>query len=268
VEQYEKIEPIMESLGFSFKCESDHEMIWQSKGLYLELHKRLVPSYQKDLSPYFEDCWDRAEAAGGGRYVMTPEDEWLYLFTHFAKHFRDGGIGCRHVADLWLFEKTYGKQLNLEYVNQQLTRLQLYSFFRNISDLLYAWFEDGKWNDKILLLTQVIFESGAWGERSAQILAATVRERRGSSSVFGAKVKRLWKATFLPLWMMKQKYPVLEKYPIFLPVFWAVRIVKVLIFTKGKMVQHSREFAYMTARRVDEYQQALNYVGLDFNFEE
>ena len=39
MEQYERIVPIMESLDFVFKGESDHELIWQSKGLYLELHK-------------------------------------------------------------------------------------------------------------------------------------------------------------------------------------------------------------------------------------
>ena len=87
-EQYPQIVPIMESLGFVFQCESDHELIWKSSGLYLELHKRLVPSYHKDLSPYFEGCWDRSVISEGRCHVMTPEDEWLYLFTHFATHFR------------------------------------------------------------------------------------------------------------------------------------------------------------------------------------
>ncbi len=34
------------------------------------------------------------------------------------------------------------------------------------------------------------------------------------------------------------------------------------------MAQYGQEFAYMSRRRVAEYERALNYVGLDFNFEE
>ena len=48
-EQREAIARIMESLGFVQENESDHEWVWTTKGLYLELHKRLIPSYTKDF---------------------------------------------------------------------------------------------------------------------------------------------------------------------------------------------------------------------------
>ena len=44
VDQYPDIVPILEQLGFSHVVESDHEFVWKSKALYLELHKRLIPS--------------------------------------------------------------------------------------------------------------------------------------------------------------------------------------------------------------------------------
>lgn len=61
VEQYPKIKEIMLSLGFSEKIESDHELIWESPLLTLELHKRLIPSYNEDFFAYFGDGWQLAK---------------------------------------------------------------------------------------------------------------------------------------------------------------------------------------------------------------
>ena len=102
MDQYHKIPPIMRQLGFIEGVESDHEYIWQSRSLHLELHKRLVPSYNKDYFAYFGDGWRLASQHKGTRYSMSPEDEFIYMFVHLAKHYRDGGIGCRQMVDLWI----------------------------------------------------------------------------------------------------------------------------------------------------------------------
>ena len=60
LEQYDKIRSVMQSLGFSEKTESDHELIWTSSSFVLELHKRIVPSYNKDFYSYFGDGWQLA----------------------------------------------------------------------------------------------------------------------------------------------------------------------------------------------------------------
>ena len=266
MEQYEHIVPLMERLGYRPGKESDHELVWQKDRLMVELHKRLFPSHNKDLHGHFGDGWARARVVAGTRYAMSPEDTFAYLISHFAKHYRDGGIGCRHVADLWLYRRA-NPQMDPKYLHDQLRAMHLERFYDGLCTMLSFWFEGGPGDDRARLMTQVIFESGSWGERSSHILAAALRNKKGGHSVLGAKIKRLWKLTFLPLWLMKQKYPVLVKLPVLLPVFWVVRAVQIL-FTKGKLTQHSREFAYMSQQRVDEYEQALRYVGLDFNFEE
>ena len=48
-EQYDRIVPILEQLNFREKNETDHELVWIHDDLYLELHKRLIPSYNKDF---------------------------------------------------------------------------------------------------------------------------------------------------------------------------------------------------------------------------
>ena len=78
LEQYEKIVPVMESLGFTNKADTDHELIWTIDGLYLELHKRLIPSYNEDFHIYYGDSWRFARERTGCRWQMSPEDAFLF----------------------------------------------------------------------------------------------------------------------------------------------------------------------------------------------
>lgn len=265
--QYELIKPIMKKLGFEEKRESDHELIWDSLALHVELHKHLIPSYNPDYYSYFGDGWKLAKVRNGSRFGMKPEDEYIYLFTHFAKHYRDGGIGCRHVADLWVYRSAY-PQLDGEYIESELRKLQLLEFHRNIEALVKFWFENAQPDEKTEFISDFIFGSGAWGERPVHILATVVKESKKTKNILVARLSRLWKLAFLPLFSMKQKYPILTKLPVLLPVFWVVRIVHILLFTRGKWTQHSQEFMHATHDEVLTYQQALNYVGLDFNFKD
>ena len=47
-EQYEKIKPLIIELGYNEKGVTDHELQWTKPSLYVELHSRLIPSYNKD----------------------------------------------------------------------------------------------------------------------------------------------------------------------------------------------------------------------------
>ena len=60
-QQYDKIKPIMVKLGYKKVTESDHEFIWKKNNINIELHKRLIPSYNKDYYSYFGDGWSLAK---------------------------------------------------------------------------------------------------------------------------------------------------------------------------------------------------------------
>ena len=265
MEQYEMIEPIMKALGFAFKCESDHELIWQSDSLYLELHKRLIPSYQKDLSPYFSDCWTRAGIAAGNCCVMTPEDEWLYLFTHFAKHCRDSGIGCRHVADLWVFLRTY-PGLNDSYVKRALGELRLLEFYENILHLIRVWFEEETPDGMSGVLTAYIFASGSWGDMSTRVLSVGVRDGGQDRSTAKSRLGWVRAVVFPGVQTLKGKYTVLQKAPWLLPGVWAVRPFYKLLREREDVEKRSDQLRSLTREKLDARQQALRYVGLDYNF--
>ena len=266
-EQYDKIKPVMQELGFTETVESDHELIWKRKLVTIELHKRLMPSYNKDYYAYFGDGWQLGKAKDGTRYSMTDEDQMVYLFTHFAKHYRDGGIGIRHIVDLWVYRKNK-PDLDEDYIKAQLEALMLYEFYVNILKTLSVWF-DGQESDATTdFITSFIFSSGIYGTKEAHLFSQAVRLSKKAGSAKGVKLRKMWKLTFLPYNAMRKKYPVLEKAPILLPVMWVIRIFSVILFKSEKVKQQNQVMNKITDEGIDSYQQSLSFVGLDFNFKE
>lgn len=265
LEQYEKIVPIMESLGFTSKFESDHELIWTSPSLYLELHKRLIPSYNEDFYAWFGDGWQLAAVKDGTRYEMTPENEYIYLFTHFAKHYRDGGIGCRHVTDLWVFLRD-NPELDEANVRDALEKLQLLEFHDNIRRLITGWFEDGQMDEKTEFISEFIFASGSWGDRESVMISQGIIDSKHSKVGMKGKNAYFWRMAFPGAKVLQGKYPVLKKAPWLLPAVWIERLFRKLLTEQGALERQKSNMAVMTRENLQTRQDALHYVGLDFHF--
>ncbi len=265
IDQYEKIRPILVSLGFEEKKETDHELVWEAKELYLELHKRLIPSYNRDLYAFFGDGWKLAKQKTGTRYAMTPEEEWIYLFTHFAKHYRDGGIGCRHVVDLWVYRRA-NPDLDEAYVQEELQKLYLLEFYQNILRLLSVWFEEQESDAKTDFITEFIFASGSWGSMESRVLSVSVRDAKHSLSGGSARCAYLWKMLFPSTVVLRNKYTILKKHPWLLPVVWLLRPFYKLLFECRSLEEKKKGMDVLTSENLRQKQQLLNYVGLDYHF--
>lgn len=267
VEQYDRIKPVLPELGFVEKLESDHELIWKHSDLMLELHKRLIPSYNKDYYRYFGDGWQLATVHNGTRWAMKREDEFVYLFTHFAKHYRGGGIGLRHLADLWVFLRAY-PELDEDYAKREMQKLKLLTFYENTVRTVRAWFGEADWDETAQFIICRICGSGAYGTREGRDLSDVARETSGGRTV--AETRNTWarRLVFQPIGEMKKKYPVLEKAPVLLPLFWVIRIVTVLLFRRRHLKNTANKFRAANTRAVSKYQQELDFVGLNFDFEE
>ena len=267
MEQYDQIVPLIRELGFKEGMESNHEIHWFSLDLHLELHKMLIPSYNKDYYSYFGDGWRLAGNKQGTRYAMSPEDEFIYLFVHMAKHYRDGGIGCRHMVDLWVHRRCFPR-LDEAYLRRELEKLQLLDFYDNILRTLDVWFEEGKADDITELITDFIFASGVWGHEENHLLSEAVRNQKLAGSAWGGKFRFLITKVFPPLQNMSMDFPVLKKLPVLLPFIWPIRWMDLMFFRRQRMLEKSELIRGATADKVQTYQQQLNYVGLDFRFSE
>ena len=265
MEQYEKIIPIMQSLGFEHKHESDHELVWFTKNCYVELHKRLIPSYNKDYYAFYGDGFTLASISEGTRYELSSNDEFIYLFTHFAKHYRDGGIGCRHIIDLWVYRRAC-PDLDETYISNQLKELQLYDFYKNICQLIRVWFEDASYDERTAFIENYIFESGSWGTLLNHNLSYAVKHSKKHEDITEYKKKEKWEVLFPNMDQMKKIYPFLPKAPFLLPIFWVHRWFAVLLFRRKNIKQRIKKYQDTDISHVQTFQDALNYVGLDFNF--
>lgn len=268
-DQYDVIKPIMEGLGFAEKIESDHELVWTKSKVTIELHKRLIPSYNKDYYAYFGDGWQlgRKLLNSDTRYDMSNEDKMVYLFTHYAKHYRDAGIGIKHIVDLWVYKKSVDN-LDDEYVLTELKKLQLDKFYQNTMHTLSCWFEDSCFDEIAEFITCVIFNSGVYGTHEAHILSAALKTSKSVGTTKKARFKRIINAVFLPCELMSKRYPILEKAPVLLPIMWVVRGFTAFFFRRKNVDSFNADLKTMSDQKVDEYQRSLNFVGLDFNFKE
>lgn len=267
VEQYSKIKTVLEKLGYEFGAESLCEIIWKKKGkLYLELHKTLVPENVEDYYVHFGTGWENAAKSKvyNHKYELSPEDHYLFVFTHFARHYRAAGIGIKHFVDIWMYNKIYN-DMDYEYINKKLQEIGLKEFHNNVLKTLEVWFENKEDTEMSKFITEMIFSSGAFGIHSRAILSEAVKRKGKSGNITSAKRSKLLWMVFFPYKFMCLKYPILKKLPILLPLFWVIRILNVLFFKKGKVKKYWNNINTIEDKEVEEYKQALNFVGLDYN---
>ncbi len=263
-EQYDKVSNALESLGFSFKYETNHEIVWTNNKILIELHKILIPSYNSDMHSYWGDGWDKVNLMQGGEYKFSDEDMFLYVFTHFAKHYRDSGIGITHMCDIYVLIKE--KQFNFDYIYAELKKLRLYDFYINIKDTLYVWFDDAE-NTKITdYITKSIFNNGVYGLYENFKASSALKESRKIANIQSARIHRILKTIFLPLNSMTTKYSVLKKYPILLPIFWIHRWYIILFVRRNEIKERLDAINTVDDKQISEYEKSLHYVGLDYYF--
>ena len=267
-EQYEdRIKGIMESLGFQEGRTSDNELVWERPCAYIELHRRLLPSYNKDYYAYYGDGWRLAKCQQGSRYAMSDEDQMVFLFTHFAKHYRDAGIGIRHLVDIQVYLDKH-PALDQAYIREQLKQLQLCEFYDNILKTLQVWFEDQKPDQVVEFITQIVFNSGVYGTEQAHVLSDALKLSKKAGKSRKIRQRKLLAEGFPDYSYMCIRYPKLKGKKILLPAYWVARLVTAL-FSRDKVIsKRKKRLDYISDENVSDYQQALNFVGLDFNFKE
>lgn len=262
-EQYDRIEPIMRRFGYEQGTESDHEYNWQKGRVHIELHKYLIPSYNKRYYAYFGDGWALMHPIeGSNAYAMTDEDQFIYAFTHYAKHFRDGGIGIKHLTDLWVC-KNACPQMDEAYILKALKRLELDEFYANVMQTVSAWFDGGEMTQMAQTLTHEIISSGAYGRAETSRKAEALR----NAPEAGKRSKSRWvmRKIFLPYKNMCMKYPFLRYVPVLLPVMWVVRWFTALLFKPKNMKKNVKDARNMSQEAVDDYRDYLASLGLHFD---
>lgn len=259
LDQYERIIPIMQALGFTGGAEGNHDFSWKKEELHTELHKLLLVPRGRTFYDYHADGWDLAIHQEGHRYGMGPEDNFIYLFTHMTKHYQYSGIGCRQFVDLFVFSRSH-PQMDRSYIENVMEHNGLLEFYRNVCRLLECWFADGSEDEKVELMTQYILSGGNWGSYETFLRAKQLKTRGESQR--GTKTKALGMVLFLPLEEMCFRYPVLKRIPWLLPVFWVYRWLCLLVKKPRTVLNKLKLLSRLSDKKVDSQYEAFRFVGL------
>lgn len=260
-EQYSRISPLMESLGFYEKGESDHEHIWKHQFLMVELHKHLIPSYNKDYFSFFGVGWDLAKVQNGYRWSMTKEDAFIYDTIHFAKHYRDATANSHFIIDLWVCMRAY-PDLDMAYIRRRMSEMKMELFFDNILLVCKAWFENGVCNEVVERITDSLFTDKKQKKELVEIAKKT-KEAHNAGSAEKARRSRIIHRIFPTKEQMSWSYPQFKHLP--LPIAWVARW-GISVKKIGKAIKTEKEFKENISEQVMEnYRQDLEYVGLQFS---
>ena len=252
--QFEAAAAVMASLGYTRKVESDHTDNWTCPELYVELHRCPVPAADREYYRYYGDGWHLAVHTDAHRFELSAEDHFLFLLTHFARHYRDSGIGCRHVLDLYVYLRAF-PGLDEAYVVTEAEKLGLSAFYTNVRRLLRVWFE-GETPDAVTeLMTAFVFSGGAWGTLEAGMYAQALQS--------AGKPKNPWLQTLFPsLRTMQNRYDLLRKWSMLLPVMYVVRWFDVLLFSRENVGKKFGILHNMDQNHLSDRKKALEAVGI------
>lgn len=259
-EQYEIIKSTVEKLGFCGGEEITHHFVWGCANLHLELHTMPMPRNYKIFYDYYGDGWSRAVKTKTNRFEYSREDSFIFLFVHFAKHYLDGGIGLRHVTDLYVFLKKY-PEMDFGYIEEETKKLGLEKFYKNIILLIENWFGEGNKATEETV-EAFILESGNWGEFESHALANSARNSKGKK-IGNEKLKYIFRTVFPGTEGLDEKYHWAEKSPLLLPFAWAKRGFDVIFFRRERVSRKLRYIETIDAGKVEIYLEKLKKAGFN-----
>lgn len=266
LEDYGAVRPIMEAQGFSLVADTTHVYEWKRPELLVELHKSMVDKGERDYYAYYGTGWKFAKKGNGTRCDLTPEDSYVFTLVHLAKHYRGGGIGCRHMVDLYVFCEAC-PELDMAYISRELEKLNLLAFHKNVMRTLDVWFRDREGDPVTEQITQHIFSGGSWGNLQNRNMSAGVKSAQQAGSARNTRIRAWVRAIFPARESMAYSHRILRKYPILLPVFWTKRWFDLLFFRRKTIMKKVHALNEVNDDAVCAYNQALQMVGLTFDKE-
>ncbi len=265
-EHEQKAEDILKEMGYTQVDDIDHHKAWHSSSLHLEIHRQPFSKNNMEYYSYYGDGWKFAQKAEGNRYCFSPEDEFIYIFTHFAVHCRSGGIGLRHAADFYVYRKAF-PFLDEKYLEEEIKKLHLFKFYKNVSALMNYWFEEGERTEEAETLSDFILSAGDWGNYQNALLSSSVKEQQKKGGNSFSKTGYLIKAVFPSLEIMQINYPYLQKHPVFLPVFWVRKWFDILLLRRKSISGKLKVIGKTGSREVSEYEEKMKIIGIDYKDE-
>lgn len=234
-EQIDRVREIYENSGFKFDFfDKDNQYHFEKKPfIIIEMHTSLV-NHRDEMFDYYQNVWEKARPKDGCtyEYEMTAEDYYIFMLEHASNHFKGGGIGIKHLIDIYIFNRKHN--LDRNYLDRELKTIGLFTFENKMRTIAVKWFEKQDF-DSFSLLEESVLLSANLGRRELAYAETSLNHKRASES----KNKKSSRAAFVLSSIfpgrstMSIHYTYLDKLPFLLPVSWAQFWFKRLFIEKN-----------------------------------
>ena len=226
LDSHEKIKEVLTQAGYSFEGhKGHHDVFHRDPFISVEVHESVLDHQRETgLDTYFAPPWQLTDG-NGFEYNFDPSDNYIFLMGHLFGHFHQGGVGVRFFADMALYMKKYKDELDWVKINSVFERYNLDEVMNNLKALSLHWFGDEPESGLLDEMGEYVFESGSYGKAANMVMYLANED---GSNTFSAALKR---KLFISSSEMRRRSRIVDRFPIFLPIAYAVRAVKI-IFTQ------------------------------------
>lgn len=227
---FKKSSQVMANIGYQKHYNYEKHLIFEKLPfMIVELHRKLV--LEKDVVgyEYFSNIWPLCIKYKDYEniYQLDIDNAYVFCIVHLLIHFKFTGIKIKDILDVYLYNETYKDTLNYDKLSKIFNSLGIQDFAENIRNIAYKWFgpdgvEDFDEVEKFILKGSNLNNNVHY-----------------SIGVNNGKLNFLIKSLFPEMKIMREKFPVLKKFPLLLPVMWITRIAKD-IGSKGGVSLKSR----------------------------
>lgn len=242
------VDEVLKSLGFSLEltyngCEFNYSKAPQ---YYVEVHTLMegfTDTQKKVLKDLAESTFKTDEKA----HRLSDNDTYIHLVFHLYKHFVNSGAGVRMLLDLYLMRKN--ADLDFLYIKDVLQKLGVDGFEEVMSRICLVLFENEEADEDVKDVIAFIFDSGAFGKLSNNRHLSKINTKQTNIT----KAQRMSSSYGLGFDSMKERYPILKKYPVLYPFSFIHRFFYGIIHRRDVLKNAAKAQKNISSDRVDEY---------------
>ena len=198
---------------------SNHDVYQKKPFFNFEMHRALFSlneDYPK-LVDYFASYLSNAPIKEECEHYLSKENFYIYFTAHTYKHYQGSGCGLRTLVDYYLYLKN--NDLDFDYINKELEKIDLLDFSQMISSLSIKVFDEVELTNQEKEILLFITSSGTYGTLQHSVSKGI--KQKGKFGYFMSRV-------FPPYSFYKTAYPWAYKTVILIPIAWLCRCLRIL----------------------------------------
>lgn len=257
IDSHGRIKDALLQAGYGFEGHKGHHDVFRRDPFVsVEVHESVLDHQRETgLDAYFAPPWQHT-CGDGFEYRFDPSENYIFLMGHLFGHFHQGGVGVRFFADMALYMKKYGDELDWVKINSVFEQYNLSEVMNNLRALALHWFGCEPESELLDEMGEYVFESGSYGRTANMVMY--LADEDGNNSFFAAVRRKL----FISSSEMRRRSKTVDRFPVLLPIAYAVRAVKIIFTQFRELRSWMRGVKSADSEAVKKYKEMMRRFGV------